>query len=78
MFTEDDKVGKKYFFLTKNLDMCGTPHFVVMVVRRKSSNNIEQMVQQPEMEILFPIIKLPNFRFDIIIIKFEKKHTYIY
>ena len=68
---------EKYFFLTKNLDMCGTPHFVVIVVRDKSSN-IEQMVQQPEMEILFPIIKLPNFRFDIIIIKFEKKHTYIY
>ena len=65
---------EKYFFLTKNLDMCGTPHFVVIVVRDKSSN-IEQMVQQPEMEILFPIIKLPNFRFDIII-GFRKK-TYI-
>ena len=56
--------------------MCGTPHFVVMVVRNKSSN-IEQMVQQSEMEILFPIIKLPNFRFDIIIIIFRKNSRHI-
>ena len=71
LYTTTYKIVLNFFLLTKNLDMCGTPHFVVMVVRRKSSNNIEQMVQQPEMEILFPIIKHPNFRFDSIIITFE-------
>ena len=55
-YTTTYKIVLNFFLLTKNLDMCGTPHFVVMVVRRKSSNNIEQMVQQPEMEILFLII----------------------
>ena len=56
LYTTTYKIVLNFFLLTKNLDMCGTPHFVVMVVRRKSSNNIEQMVQQPEMEILYLII----------------------